>query len=243
MILMLFRLQNSHCYRAVAMTKHLGVLLLICLITAGCMPFSGRYGPFELMIKAENGERVEDVLVTLYRITPNSFEGTTAVYRETLIGNTDEVMVFPRGLVNREDVERIVMEVSLGHPFYQRISDPYVSFPSDRKDKIHLGTKVLASDDSMGEKFILKVTPVLVARGLSNDQIIKKLGIGKKGKWGDLDTAVRDYFPRALELGRGDLIDKYLPLMIKAYVQEDGGDIDPVLLEEKLRRRIKAGGN
>jgi hypothetical protein len=225
------------------MTKHIVVLLLICLMTAGCMPFSGRYGPFELMIKAENGERVEDVLVTLYRGTPNSFEGTTTVYHERSIGNTDEVIVFPRGLVNRADLKKFFMQVSIIHPYYGLNDSPHVSFPRDRKNKIQLGTKIIASKDSMREQSVLKITEGLLEQGLTNDQIRKQLRIGGKRKWGALDIAIRGYFTMVLELGRGDLIDKYLPLMINDYIQEDGGDIDPVLLEEELRRRIQAGGH
>jgi len=238
-ILTLFRLQNFHCYRTVAMMKHIGVLLLICLMTAGCMPFSGRYGPFELMIKAENGERVEDVLVTLYRITPNSFEGTTAVYRETLIGNTDEVMVFPRGFVNRADVERIVMKVSLGHPFYQRISDSYVSFPSDRKDKIHLGTKVLSSNESREKNRNIVLRESQKRKGKSEEEIREYIYKSKIKKYHRLYGEVDTYFPKVVSLGRYDLVDKYLPLMIQEYIEEEGGSINSDLLEKELRQKIE----
>lgn len=131
--------------------KHIIILLFLFLGT-GCTPiyktclFGGCYGPLEIVIKTENGEHVEDIIVSLAHITADGFEGLTHTYKERVIGNTGEVIRFPRGYMYRSDTETLSLHFSVYHPDYHA-SELYVSVPN-KSGMIDLGVRKIVRSTS-----------------------------------------------------------------------------------------------
>lgn len=128
------------------------IILTILVFGSACTPlyktclFGGCYGPLEIVIKTESGEHVEDIIVSISHITADHFEGTARTYSEQVIGNTDEVIRFPRGYMYNSDADMLSLNFQIYHPDYQA-SDLYVSIPN-KSGVIDLGVKKIASSKS-----------------------------------------------------------------------------------------------
>ena len=178
--------------------------LLIAWFYRPCY-YDGCYGPFEIMIKAENGERVEDIFVRLSHITVGFMGKSTHTYKEIRLGNTNEVIRFPRGYVYDSDSEELIFHFGVQHPDYES-RELYAMFPN-QDGAIHLGEKIFFRKQDLHDRSIARDIDNYRNEGRSEEEIERKLE-GKRIYWPNFAPT---YFGRLLSMGRQDLVDKYLP--------------------------------
>jgi len=212
--------RGDHC-KSMQLLKHRKFVIL--LVAAGLVVawvyrpcyYDGCYGPFEIVIKAEKGERVEDLVIRLSHITAGSFEGSTHTYKETVVGNTDETIRFPRGYVYDSDNEELTLHYSLLHPDYSS-RDLFAKFPNSQ-GVIDLGEKIAFSKQDLHDRSIAKKIGRYRDEGYSEEEVEEKL----KGErlYNPVTRFVPDYYGRLLSMGRQDIVDKYLPRQLNDYYE------------------------
>ena len=175
-------------------------------ITGGC------YGPFEVTIKTKKGEKVEDVIVRLVHITPSG-EGTTSTYSETALRDTDEKILFPFGFVYRSDEADLSLHLSIIHPDYEAMT-MYASFPN-KQGVIDLGSKYIRHrQDGMNAR-IPREEAAWRKAGRSEADIEANFKGKRKFNAIYRIAGSTKYFAHAVALGQEDIIDKYLPQMLR----------------------------
>ena len=221
--------------------------LLIILAVAGlsgctavkqtCL-FGGCYGPFELVLEAENGEKVEDVVVILSHVTAGAFEGWTSTYSQTKVANTGEVITFPRGYVYDSDGETLNIGVYIRHYAYQQKGSDLVRFENRPQGRISLGTQLLASKIDLEKKSFVRNIPRLREQGLTAVEIEQKR-VELVTNWNPLRNSFK-YFVEVAAIDREDLVDKYLPDFIQHHLAIDKEDSRTAeQIEKEYRMEIK----
>lgn len=197
--------------------------------------FGGCYGPFELMLKTEKGEHVEDVIIDLAFLKGSSHGGGGRTYQEYAIVNTDEVIRLPRSYVYRSDSKQMMFYFSIYHPDYQAV-DLYASFSTDDLGVVNLGTKIIMHSQDLHDRSNAKQVIQWRKEGLREAEINKKL----EGKRVQMPGINPSYFAYLTTLGRNDLVEKYLPTRLKkvadykCYTATEIAD-----LEKRVRKNIK----
>ena len=216
------------------------IILSTLLLTSGCTAiyksclFGGCYGPFEIEIKTEHGEHIEDVIVVLAHITADSFEGSTHTYKEYAIGNTDEPIHFPRGYIYRNAGDSLSLHMGIYHPDYETL-DLYASFLNKSGD-INLGAKTIIHSQDLLDRSNKATTSALRKKGYSEVEINKKL----EGKRVQMPGINPSYFAYLTTLGRNDLVEKYLPTRLKKVADYKGYTASKTAsFEEEVRENIK----
>jgi hypothetical protein len=196
------------------------VFTMLMLFIGGCNSVGktcltgGCYGPFEVTIKTEKGEKVEDVIVLLAHATASGYsEGGTRTYSETAMGATNEKIVFPRGYVYRPDGSTLSMSISIMHPDYQSLSH-YANFPN-KQGVIELGEKFIRRQQDAMDASIAKDEDAWREVGLSEEEIELKFKDNRKFSTSGRLGASSRYFSHAVAIGRIDIVEKYLPLWLK----------------------------
>lgn len=223
--------------------KHRKVLILLAAvglvvgwIYRPCY-YDGCYGPFEIVIRSENGERVEDVIVNLTHITVGFMGKLTHTYKESVMGNTGEAIRFPRDFVHAGDSEKIRLSYAIRHPDYATYDDRWVIFPN-KKGIIGLGEKVIFGRQDLHKRSISRQIEKYRDQGYSEEAIDKKLEDARS-----FSPAVRlapDYFGRLLSMGRQDIVDKYLPGYLDDYNQYKYlSATEAVKFEAKVMKNIR----
>ena len=177
--------------------------------------FGGRYGPFTVTIKSQDGTPIEDIILSLVAIGPNG-RGSNFTYRQSIIVNSGDVVTFPRGYVGREYInnptgmtfETLGMNIGASHPNYEEYSSNYLSVPNQPQGTIELVDVVMMKNKSQ--------FPVLYPEGFESkvkydtDRGITKLQAQITTKFAVYLNGCRNYFPQILKLGHPELITKYL---------------------------------
>jgi len=197
------------------------LLTVLMLLIGGCNTVGntcltgGCYGPFEMTIKTVGGEPVKDVIVRLVYITASTYsEGSAAPsYHETVLSDTDKIIRFPRGFILRTDDKNISLNLSIIHPDYQSL-DLYGSFPN-KQGPIDLGEKFMIRAQDAMDASIAKSEADWRKAGLSEEEIEKKFAGKREFNPSYRIAASTRYFAYAVSIGRQDIIDKYLPQMLR----------------------------
>jgi len=201
------------------MIKKITVFLIMLsglLTISGCASLNktcllgGCYGPFEIVLKAEHGEHVEDVIVRL-AYTEATSHGGSNIYKEYAIGNTGEAIHLPRGFFARNGVG--TLDGVIYHPDYFVIFRPNIS---NQLDVINLGTVTIEHKQDIRNDSIKKQTMILRKKGLSEAEINNELD-GRRVIAPDNGLSVK-YFAIAVFLGREDIVEKYLPDLLRANI-------------------------
>jgi hypothetical protein len=203
--------------------------------------FGGDYGPFKVVLVAENGEKVEDVIVELVHFEVGNFMSWKSTYRQVLVGNTGEVMLFPRGNVVRTDAQRITMGYVISHPFYHH-NDVYgqVSFDNKTEGVIELKLPELVTFLSGDKRSNEITTKHMRAQGKSEAQIAQEIEKTKTTTLSTLHYVINHFFTKAAKLNRDDLVDKYLLRMIQMVADETKDTkVDVNKMEAEFREKIK----
>ncbi len=214
------------------------VVLILFSVYQFCW-FPGCYGPFEITIKAENGEYVEDVIVTLSHTTAGAFENMTSTYKKRILANTDEVIRFPRGFVYLpNDKEYVYLDFGISHPDYQN-RDSYAK-GLEHWGTIELGDEFIGNKQDINDRSNAKYTKQLREEGMSEAEIDKKLE-GKRVLT-PLDRSYVDYFARAVAIGRKDIVDKYLASFLEQEIayKESIGKPETYSFDELYQLHIDA---
>lgn len=222
--------------------KRLVFLCALIGLLTGCAFGRGYYGPFEVVVKTENGEHVDDIIVTLAMIGPSGMEGLGSTYDHTVVASTDQVITFPRGYVSTVKQEKLTLEYSVRHPDYlvarprtkltfATSNDGTVRFPDIKLEKLR--------DYYRREQEWQ--TQNMRAQGLSDDQIAEKIknsAIQYRERF-SLEGA-EGYFSKAVNIRRLDLIDHYLPLLVGRVVAEEQLSQEKAReLEQRYRDRVQ----
>jgi hypothetical protein len=179
----------------------LTVLLLILSIT-GCSMVSGRYGPFTFTVQTQNGEQVDDVIVTLIFARPNSLLRSNHTYREAHLVKSGEKVTMPRGYVLDTNDTGIGMLLSVQHMDYYQYSTEYVTInTADKNVVIVLPDPILAREKMGKEKEIQRLMAI---DNRSRSEAIRGQKISR------LYSISKRYFVDLVKLGRKDLVEKYL---------------------------------
>jgi len=216
-------------------TKFVLILALPLLGTA-CTPiyktcmFGGCYGPFEIVLKAEHGEHVEDVIVEL-AYTEATSHGGSNIYKEYAIGNTGETLKFSRGFFSHNGVGTLDGHIS--HPDYERIFRPNIT---KQLGVIDLGTVVIESKQDRLSESIAAGIEYRRKKGISEAEINKKLDGRRVIKPGNRINYT--YLAIAVSIGREDIVDKYLPDMLRTRLTEHKYDMSYEEYNERARKTI-----
>jgi hypothetical protein len=177
--------------------------------------YTGCYGPFEIVLKAENGERVEDVIVKLYRVTGGGAFGSAKVtYREWAVGNTGEVILLPRGYVGKSQSPNLKIGYSIIHPDYTASRElPYVRFPN-QQGVIDLGEKIIVKN-----KYIHDLDAAREA-GRSEEEISQMMV--EQQYVPEEMRLLPGHFSILTHMGRKDIFDKYWPVSFEDYAKLKG---------------------
>jgi hypothetical protein len=212
-------------------------IISVLLVNSGCTTvskscvFGGCYGPFEVILKAEKGERVEDVIVALSYTRATSHGGDN-VYRGYAIGNTGEPIMLPRGFFSHKGIG--TLEGTIYHPDYEVIFAPNIK---KTPGVINLGTIIIESKQDRRDHSIAKETESLRKKGWSEEKINIKLKDKREYSPGSRLNPL--YFATLLNLGRQDLYDKYLPRYLKDYYEYKGFNVEQsAAFDKKMMKNI-----
>jgi hypothetical protein len=200
------------------------VIAMLMLLISGCNSVGntcvtgGCYGPFEVVIKTEKGEKVEDVIVILAYVTASGYsEGMESTYSETALSDTDKKILFPRGFVYRTDGPTLQMSLSIIHPDYKSLSHS-AGFP-DKQGVIDLGDKFMRRRQDAIDASIASSEANLRKAGFSEEEIESKFKGKRKHNALMRMSLSTKYFAHAVTIGRGEIIDKYLPQWLEEYIE------------------------
>jgi len=202
------------------MIKKITVFLIMLsglLTISGCASLNkscllgGCYGPFEIVLKAEHGEHVEDVIVRL-AYTEATSHGGSNIYKEYAIGNTGEAIHLPRGFFARNGVG--TLDGVVYHPDYQTVFRPNIS---KQLGVTNLGTVIIKSNRDLHSDSIAIEAENMRKKGLSEAEINKKLKEKRTRSPGNRLNP--KYFAILLDLNRKDVVKKYLPEYLKDYYE------------------------
>jgi len=220
-------------------------VVLVMLLLGGCGAinetcfFGGCYGPFKLMIETDDGKVAEDVIVTVAYITGGEF-GWSSTYDQTQVVKSSEPLTFPRGYVIDAETGRVPLGVYLEHVDYQqRTSDNNADFAGQPEGIIDLGVKKLERNESVAKEDYERLLPEWRVEGVSEKEIQRRHAKIKRTPFDRLRGS-ESYFIKATRIGRADLIDKYLPQLVKEYV-EGAPEVTKSVsqMEEEYRNKIK----
>jgi hypothetical protein len=195
-------------------------LILVCVVFGAALfgvywvcPFPGCYGPFEIVVKSEKGERVEDIIVSISQFETGIGGLLTPRYGATVLGNTDEILSFPRGYVYRDDSDELSLYFNVSHPDYQSL---YL-YTRGKKGlgTIRLETKTIVNNQDLRDRNNLEKVEIWRKEGLDEEEIEKRLE--GKGIVTPVTRLSPAYFARLLNMGRQDVVDKYLSKYLNEY--------------------------
>jgi len=209
-------------------------------IKKSCL-FGNCYGPFEIILKTTNNEHVEDVLITLsHGKSPFINRGITYTYKETLVVKTNEVITFPRGYVGcggGDDCETVRLSGRIHHPDFV-LSRVNFSFPADQEGVIDLGEMVMRSNQELRGISNKNKVAMWLKEGKSQQEIEERLKDKKVVT--PADRFNNSYFATAISIGREDIVDKYLPGILKDYYEYKGfNEKEAAEFEQKVRNNIR----
>ena len=200
--------------------------------------FGGCYGPFELVLEAENGEKVEDVVVNLAHITAGAFEGLTRTYYETKLVNTGEIVTFPRGYMYDSEEKLLSIGITVTHYAYQHKGSYLIDFPNRPQGRISLDTQLLTPKIDLEKKSFAKNIPLLQEKGLTSAEVEQKRA-DLITNWDPLRHSF-NYFVEVAVIDREDIVDKYLPGFIQRHLAIDKGEQQTAEeIEKEYRMEIK----
>lgn len=227
--------------------KQRKTLILVCVVVGAALyglywicPFPGCYGPFEIVVMSEKGERVEDIIVSISQFETGMRGLLTPDYGAAVVGNTDEVLSFPRGYVYINDSDELSLYFNVRHPDYQSL---YL-YTRGKKGfgTIELESKTLVNNQDLRDRNNLEKVEIWRMEGLNEKEIEKRL----KGKRivTPLTRLAPGYFARLLNMGRQDVVDKYLPKYLYDYYEymnfnsDEAAEFEAKLMEsiERYRR-------
>lgn len=201
------------------MKKLLTLLITLPLFTSCSLDWltgEGHYGPFEMVIKAKDGEHVDDIIVLLAKVVPAGMEGLGHTYNAIAVTSTDVPVTFPRGYVSRDKFETLSLDMEVLHPYYG-LYKYNATFPRRTEGKIDLGEQFIVSRENRDW-----LREDLFKQGLSQEEVEKEVAQVALSAEQLLRLAVRDYFLYAHSIGRDDLIKKYFRLMVARVFVEKG---------------------
>jgi len=229
--------------------KYIGIALVVFILVTvfdtnytvykTCI-FGGCYGPFKMVVKTTSGEHVEDIIVLLnYRTSGWIKGGGPEVYSQMFVANTDEEIIFPRGLVYwPKKGANLAMHFGFYHPDYQK-DNPHVSYvtaPNQPSGVIDLGVKLVISDDLLNKRSTKRIVNDMKKRGKTQAEIeayVKKSSV-------DIPGVSPSYFSYLVKLGREDLVEKYLPEKLKKLASfKNYSKEETLALEKRVRERIQ----
>ncbi|GDY25829.1 hypothetical protein AHAT_17190 [Agarivorans sp. Toyoura001] len=215
---------------------------------------SGCYGPLTLTLVSEDGEPVEDALISMYHITGGWLDGNDFTYHHEQLMNTGEPTVFPRGFFYSPKrpsgivQEQVGFQIGIRHFDYQfrvknhTASSRVIGVPSNAEGPVDLGEVVIAPIKyrmegcftSENEKFYKN-------SGLSDVQIdrkrVQRCAISKFKL-----TKFIGYILDAPEAERERLINKHLPRLAANFLTETAlDDVTQQQVEERVNQAITNG--
>jgi len=231
--------------------KHIGIVISIIVVVSlfdnnftllkTCM-FGGCYGPFKMVVKTTSGEHVEDVILKLTHRSSGFIKGGgPPTYEKIMLVNTDEEIIFPRGYVYWADKDMpVALKLSVYHPDYQKASMDtyYVAAPNRTKGVLDLGDRMITSAQNMLDKSNAESITMWRNDGLSEKEINKKLEGKRVITPGYQLAAGNAYFSIAVSISREDIVDKYLPEMLRGRIKEKNLDMSYEEFNEKYREKI-----
>lgn len=223
------------------MVKKLAWLLAWSWLLAGCALGRGEYGPFEVIVKTENGEHVEDVIVTLSMIGASG-ERLTSTYDQTIVASTDQVITFPRGYVTRAKAEAFTLDYSVLHPDYLVKENVPFWFSTDNDGTIRFPQVTIESLRDVYARRLARETQRMKDEGMTEIEIdarIRREALVYRERY-VLGYAEAGYLAKAARTGRKDLVEKYLRVIEERVIHEEKLDETQArALDEEFRGRIK----
>jgi len=217
------------------------IVLILMLMISGCSNKSGEYGPFTLVIESEDGQKVDDILVTLALVSSGG-HGKYSTYKETQVVSSGEPIIFPRGYVSGTKGVGFGMNISIDHLDYQKTSPDMVDvYTTQQQQTIDLGKATIKfkviSDKEIAR--IVKQGNLIKNKGRITREAITKNEAIISIKRSDLYYISNNYFVRAMRIGREDLIEKYMALKLLDIYGKDIGMAEAKAFEKELRDNIE----
>jgi len=205
------------------------IVLILMLMISGCSNKSGEYGPFTLVIESEDGQKVDDILVTLALVSSGG-HGKYSTYKETQVVSSGEPIIFPRGYVSGTKGVGFGMNISIDHLDYQKTSPDMVDvYTTQQQQTIDLGKATIRFNEISDKRMSRYMEGEAVTREQAT-LLIKK---------SDLYYISGNYFVRAKRIGREDLIEKYMALKLADIYGKDINTAKAKAFEKELRDIIE----
>jgi len=201
--------------------------------------FGGCYGPFNVVLQTEDGKVAEDVIVTVAHIY-GSGHGWDHTYKQVKVANSGEMLTFPRGYVWESGQGRVPLEVYASHPSYFLAFEEQQAVFEDRPNGVvDLGVKRMLTHETINKQDYENGVPALRASGMSENEIQNKRKEGEVTPQKRLFFAYH-YFIEATRIGRPDLVDKYLPQLVRNYVDSNPKETKSATqVEQEYRKMFK----
>ncbi|GDY25830.1 hypothetical protein AHAT_17200 [Agarivorans sp. Toyoura001] len=215
---------------------------------------SGCYGPLTLTLVSEDGEPVEDALISMYHITGGWLDGNDFTYHHEQLMNTGEPTVFPRGFFYSPKrpsgivQEQVGFQIGIRHFDYQfrvknhTASSRVIGVPSNAEGPVDLGEVVIAPikyrmEGCMPQRTIEHYKNT----GWSEAQLQREKVQRCSLSYVRTSTFI-SYILDIPETERERLINKHLPRLAADFLTETAlNDVTQQQVEERVNRAITNG--
>lgn len=236
------RLLAHQSIKGLFMFKRKALILFVAILLTGCKS-TKNFGPFEVVLKTEDDKKVEDVIVILHQFGLAALKGSKIIYWQTKVVNSEEVITYPRGAIQPGETGKTYLSAQIYHPYYQTVTGAlgtHFYFEGSPEGIIRLQDVQLVSKKTARAKSMNYQITQMEKNGESAEKIEEAKHRYRLHSPGSLYSSLPIYFHHVLKMGREDLVDKYLHLMLKDIKEHQGkDDIDIKALEKDVRQRIE----